>query len=286
MRKLTIKVIASALALAAPLSVRAATISTFHFDTQWSQNPDPALQIYPAYSRDYRLDSVSFNGTTFSNFQFVSSAHIYRNDYDDTTGADATGFVRQPYYIINTGRGANTATDPWVTEGPISGANGASEADLIANYANLNLNDINYNRERGEYGIFSITFDHPTDHFFIFERGRDSDIHLDALDALGNVVGHWDFLRADGYQATGISIATNTGFPGWPTNNPQSVGSVGLKIDNGTATTLKFTIHAIPDFGPDLKVFGGAPVSEPGSLMLMASGLAGYFGFARRRQSR
>jgi len=43
---------------------------------------------------------VSYGGNTFSDFQFVSSARILRNDFDDKTGADATGFVRQPYYII------------------------------------------------------------------------------------------------------------------------------------------------------------------------------------------
>ncbi|MER2626688.1 MAG: hypothetical protein ABTS22_22505 [Accumulibacter sp.] len=45
----------------------------------------------------------------------------------------------------------------------------------------------------------------------------DSDIHLDALDDAGSVVGHWDFLRSDGYRYTGVNIVTDTGFPGWPT---------------------------------------------------------------------
>ena len=97
------------------------------------------------------------------------------------------------------------------------GAGGATEADLVAAYANRNLNSINYNRERGDYGIFTISFPQPTDTFFIFERGMDSDIHLDALDDAGSVVGHWDFLRSDGYRYSGVNIVTDTGFPGWPT---------------------------------------------------------------------
>ena len=241
---------------------------------------------HPGYSRDYRLDSVSYGGNTFSGFQLVSSARILRNDFDDKTGADATGFVRQPYYIINTGRGANTALDPWVNEGLLSGAGGATEADLVAAYANHNLNSINYNRERGDYGIFTISFPQPTDTFFIFERGMDSDIHLDALDDAGSVVGHWDFLRSDGYRYSGVNIVTDTGFPGWPTTGAQRVGSVGLKIADGTATTLKFTIHAIPDFGPDLKVFAGAAIAQvpaPGTLLLLGSSLAILLGFSKRR---
>ena len=112
-----------------------------------------------------------------------------------------------------------------MNEGPISGAAGATDADLVATYANLNLNSINYNR-------------------------------------------------------TGVAIVTNTGFPGWPTTGSQAVGSVGLQIIGGSATTLKFTINAIPDFGPDLKVFGGAAIPEPSSsrllgLELLSLGLAG-----------
>ena len=149
-----------------------------------------------------------------------------------------------------------------MNEGPISGASGATDADLVSTYANLNLNSINYNRERDTFGIFTITFPHPTDRFFIFERGKDADLHLDALDAGGNTVGHWDFLRSEGYQDTGVAIVTDTGFPGWPMTGSQSVGSVGLQIIGGAATTLKFTINAKPDNGPDLKIFGGAADSR------------------------
>lgn len=281
------RVIGLAFGLAALTNASAATLSTFHFDTQWTQNPALA-GLYPAYSLDYRLESVSHDSKTVSNFQFVNSAAIVRNDYDDTTGADASGFVRQPYYVINTGRGANTAIDPWVNEGPTSGAGGATAADLVATYANLNLNSLNYNRERGDYGIFTISFAQPTDTFYIFERGRDSDIHLDALDASGNTVGHWDFLRTDGYGDTGVTVVTETGFPGWPTTGAQSVGSVGIKVVDGVATTLKFTIHAVPDFGPDLKVFGGAPVvavPEPASVLTLGAGGLALLGW-RRRQGR
>ena len=37
---------------------------------------------------------------------------------------------------------------------------------------------------------------------------------------------------------------------------------------------LKFTINAIPDNGPDLKIFGGAAVPEPSSALLADLGLA------------
>ena len=93
-------------------SAPAATLSTFSFQTNWSQNPSPDVAAYPTYRRDYRLDSVAYDGKTFSDFQFVSAAHIIQNDFDDTTGTDATGFVRQPYYIVNTGRAPTRSSIP------------------------------------------------------------------------------------------------------------------------------------------------------------------------------
>ncbi len=142
----------------------------------------------------------------------------------------------------------------------------------MATFANLNLNSVNYNRERKDYGIFTISFPSPTDTFFIFERGMDSDIHLEALND-GKVVATWDFTwpMADGrhpwpdsYYA-GFDIVTYTGFPGWSTdpNGAHKVGAIGIRLDGEAADTLRFTINAIPDFGPDLKVFGGAPIPEP-----------------------
>lgn len=251
-----------------------ATITEFQFKTQWSRNPDPALQKYDVSTRDVRLDSVTFDGKTFSAFQFVSEANVLRNDVDNVSNADPkTGVVREPFTIINTGRGQYTDVDPWVNEGPISGPKGATNADLVATYANLNLNSINYNRERKDFGIFTISFPKATDTFFIFERGMDSDIHLEAL-YQGKVVAKWDFTWPmvdgrhpwpDSYYA-GFDILTYTGFPGWSTDpkGAQKVGAVGIRLTGGVADTLKFTINAIPDFGPDLKVFGGAPVPEPG----------------------
>ena len=251
----------------------AATVTEFQFTTNWSRNPDPAVQKYPIATRDVRLDSVTFDRTTFSDFQLVSDASIIRNDVDSVSNADpTTGFVREPFTIVNTGRGQYTDLDPWVSEGPISGPNGATNADLVATYASLNLNSINYNRERRDYGIFTISFPEPTDTFFIFERGMDSDIHVEAMNG-GTVVATWDFTWPlvngrhpwpDAHYA-GFDIVTYTGFPGWSTdpNGAQKVGAIGIRLQGGAADTLRFTINSIPDFGPDLKVFGGAPVPEP-----------------------
>ena len=71
------------------------------------------MQGYHVATRDVRLDSVTFGGETFSDFQLVSDANVIRNDVDDVSNADpSTGFVREPYTIINTGRGQYTDSGP------------------------------------------------------------------------------------------------------------------------------------------------------------------------------
>jgi hypothetical protein len=160
-----------------------------------------------------------------------------------------------------------------VNEGPLSGADGATNTDLVATFASRNLNSINCNRKRKDFEIFTISFPEPTDTFFIIERGRDSDIHLEALHD-ENVVAIWDFAwpLVDGRRPwpdtcyAGLDIVTYARFPGWSADpiRAQRVGAIGIRLAGGVADTLRFTVNAIPDFGPDFKVFGGAPVLDPG----------------------
>ena len=258
----------------------------FYFTTNLSYNPelDPTTSFNPALTidqlkpfSDIRLDSVNFNGKTTHGFMFVTGANIISNPFDPNTGAidPNTGKPREPWYVINTGRGHNTTFDPYITQGPTSGSNGATNSDLVAAYGNRNLTSINYNRERaaGELAIFEISFPYPTDTFYIWERGMDSDIHLDILDDSGNVIAHTDICRGDvslgtgEYQFANYSIYTDTGF-NWAIGSPQRCGTIGLHVNGELSKTLRFTISHPEDFGPDLKVLA-APISPASATVLL-----------------
>ena len=268
------------------MGVMAAEFSTFSFETNFSYNPnlDPETSFNTTLTveqlkpfSDIRLDSVTFGGKTMHGFLFVTGANIILNQFDNLTGTDASGFVRKPWWVINTGRGHNTPYDPYVNEGPTSGENGATNADLVAAYGNRNLNSINYNRERGPIpsdSVFEISFPYDTDTFFIWERGMDSDMRIQAIDGSGNPIADAYILRPSKdtndpklIQYAGYGIYTDTGF-NWALGNPQRCGSVGLRLNGATAKTLRFTVNHNADFGPDLKVVA-APLPGPSTMILL-----------------
>jgi hypothetical protein len=254
---------------------------TFSFTTKVSYNPDiqeliDKGQVFKAgYNAttikpfsDVRLENVTFGGKTFTGMLYVSGANIIQNNFDDKTGADATGFVRKPWWVINTGRGHNTTFDPYVTQGPTSGENGATNADMVAAYANRNMTSINYNRERGSLDIpavFEISFPYASDTFFVWERGTDSHIRVEFMDESGVPVANARVCMQQ-LDPTGFSIQTDTGF-NWSIGNAQAVGSKGLKTAV-PVKTLRFSIFYDEDFGPDLKVMA-LPQTPQAAMVLL-----------------
>jgi len=252
----------------------------FLFTTNFSYNPDIDLTnvFNPTYAdiekikpfSDIRMDSVTYVGKTRHGMMFVTGANIINNNFDDKTGADSTGFVRKPWWVINTGRGHNTTFDPYVTQGPTSGENGATNADMVAAYANRNLTSINYNRERGSVDIpavFEISFPYATDTFFFWERGTDSHIHAEFLDENGIPVANSDICWQE-LQPAGYSIYTDTGF-NWPIGaNPQKCGSIGVKLDGVSVKTLRILIYHPEDFGADLKIMAAPKGSTSAAVLL------------------
>jgi hypothetical protein len=255
-------------------------VQTFPFATQVSYNPDiqdllNKGQVFaPGYTAttikpfsDIRLENVTFGGKTITGMQYVSGANIIQNNFDDKTGADATGYVRKPWWVINTGRGHNTAFDPYVTQSTTSGENGATPGDMVAAYANRNMTNINYNRERGSLeipAVFEISFPYSSDTFFVWERGWDSHVRIEFMDESGLPVAI-AIVCWQQFDDAGYNIQTDTGF-NWPIGNAQRVASKGFKTDV-PVKTLRFTIHHNEDFGPDLKVM--ALPQTPQSAMVL-----------------
>ena len=101
------------IAISIPSAQAAASFVPFWFKTNVTASPDttgnPNLHNDP--TRDIRLDSVTYNGRTYNNFEVVNGANLLQID-TYTTGAETFG-------ILNSGRGPNTVIDPPGHPGPI-----------------------------------------------------------------------------------------------------------------------------------------------------------------------
>jgi hypothetical protein len=266
------------LSIVAPVQASAASFSSFSFTTNRTASPATGPNVVNDPTRDIRLDSViAADGTIYSAFELVSGAKILQNDtYTLPNG--------QTYGILNSGRGGNTPFDPLVEEGPSKSVDSA--ADLVGSLGNLNLNSLVVTRENASTASFEVVFNHPIDKIFFWERGGsagsatygDSDLLVEALDDLGDVIASYKILRQN-YTPANYNISTVVS----PilNNGPFNIGSIGLSLSGATTRTLRLTstdnnrgpIGGTPpyygDNGPDFKL-----VATPGPLPFFGSATA------------
>ena len=276
-------------AISIPSAQAAASFVPFWFKTNVTATPDttgnPNLLNDP--TRDIRLDSVTYNGTTYSNFEVVNGANLLQND-TYTTGAETYG-------ILNSGRGPNTIIDPLVTQGPSKPLTSAD--DIVGSLGNLNLNSLIVTRESAPKASFEVSFANPINTIYFWERGGtagsttygDSDILVEALDDVNNVIASYQILRQN-YTPAGYNISTrvdrpNPSDPPLLNNGPFNIGSIGLSLQGASTRALRLTssdnnkgpIGGTPpysgDNGPDFKLIG-ANQNVPGPLPLLGIGAA------------
>lgn len=221
---------------------------------------------------DILLESIEQNGQTITEFSFVNNTDILFNTprTSDPNSGEAS-----------TDRGDN-ATNPLAI-----GANeDPNAAEITAYLGNNNLNNIVDGEGRGQFEI-NLFFDSliqednsGLDSLFFWERGKNSDLGVRAIDSAGNVIGNEiKLLRKDLFDA-GYSIDTTE------IGGAQKVGSWGLSLDDlGVESLSGIQIFADKKFsGPDFKLAARKTVSvpEPGSIV----GLGAIAGMAlwRRRQ--
>jgi hypothetical protein len=303
MKPLTIPAALAGLALTSitVASAQAATFVPFSYKTNVIATPDgtgnPNLLNDP--TRDILLDSVTYNGQNYSNFEVVSGANLLQND----TYTTATGEI---FGILNSGRGPNTPIDPLVTQGPSKPL--TSAADIVASLGNLNLNSLVVTRESAPKASFEVSFSHPINTIYFWERGGnagsstygDSDILVEALDAVDNVIASYQILRQN-YTPAGYNISTlverpNPLDPPLLNNGPFNIGSIGLSLQGATTSTLRLTssdnnkgpIGGTPpysgDNGPDFKLIG-AQQPVPGPMPLFGLGAAYHWSRKIRRRA-
>jgi len=251
--KLT-QVLAGAGLLSIGLTLSSAPVQAFSFQTNLAPGSnDPKGDIW--------LKSVTVGGTEVSNFSLVNNAKIIYND---------------AYKGGNTGAASSDRGDN------ASGVKkeDATNASIVQSLGNLNLNNIIDGEDSGSFKI-NVSFEKAVSSLFFWERGMNSKLGVQALDAAGNLVGKYLILDSSKFNYAGYSIDT-TEIVG-----AQRVGSLGVNLaDLGLSNAISsIQLTSTSKFnGPDFKVVGGtAAVPEPTTMAGVALASAG-FAAARRRQ--
>lgn len=238
--------VGSVVALTA-LPAEAASFSSFNFTTH-KTGSDP--------SRDILLQSVTVNGSTISDFILVNGVS---NLVNMTHTGGNTG-------AASADRGDRTTTGVNV-ENPTTG-------NIVTNLGNLNLNNIVDTEDNGAFSM-DLRLSRGANRFFVWERGMNSRLLVQALDKQGNVIAQSRLNSANSAYA-GYSINTTE------IGGAQRVGSMGLAL-NG-ATTNRFRLISQTSFnGPDFKV-AGATVPEPATLLGLSI-IGGAIATARGRKA-
>jgi hypothetical protein len=266
MRPISIFAAVIALGGAAATVPAAVIITPFLFTSNISTDvPNTAL------GGDVLLDSVSTDGITIPNSQLqtVNGATIVLDNGVDTTNGGGN---------LASGRGIGAASDPLAPEGPATVT--PTSADLEASQANFNLTSITVTRENVGVAVTDYTFAQPTNTFFYWERGIDSDADIFALNSSQQVIGALKIYRS-AETPTGIFISTENG--AFNITN-QQLGSIGFQTSQPISELEIASVQYVPvgaaesadhgDDGPDYKILATAgsisAVPEPAS----AAGLA------------
>ncbi|MBD2566883.1 exosortase-dependent surface protein XDP2 [Anabaena lutea] len=247
-------VISSVVAMAA--SAQAASFTT-NFTPN---NPDPKADIW--------LQSVTQNGKTVSNFSLVKSADIIYNA-PKVIGIQNSG-------AASTDKGDNASGPSATNEDPTG-------AEIAAFLGNKNLNNIIDTEDNGTFDI-NVFFDSlikednsGLDSLYFWERGMNSSLEIQALDAAGNLIGNSLKLSASQQNSAGFSIDTKEIY------GSQQVGSWGVTLAQLGVTELKgLKLTADASFnGPDFKVVARKTTPEPNAMIGL--GAVAALSFLRRQ---
>ncbi|AKG24221.1 exosortase-dependent surface protein XDP2 [Calothrix sp. 336/3] len=225
---------------------------------------------------DIILKSVTQNGKTTSDFSFVNKANILENtpikldpkkvETADPEEAKIKGIVNNNSGDASTDKG-DKASSPMA----VSGLKDPTNTEIAAFMGNKNLNNIIDSEGTGSFRI-NMFFDSlitadslGIDNILVWERGMNSDLGIQAIDASGKVIGNFLKLLRTQQASAGYSIDT------MEINNTQKVGSWGVSLkDLGVASLAGVQVFANSSYGgPDFKVMArkSQNVPEPGALL-------------------
>jgi hypothetical protein len=215
---------------------------------------------------DIWLNSVLFeDGQLVKDFVFVNDAKIVSNDLW-TKGNEGAASA-------DIGHDATTGIKK----------EKVGEAEIITNLANNNLNNIIDTEDKGNFAI-NLSFSEAIDNILLWERGMNSKIGIQALNATGDLIGNFLELSSKNWNYAGFDISTKE-----INNSTQKVGSIAVTLADlgltGPISSIRVTSLGSAYNGPDWKVVGTkASVPEPGAVVgLVTLGLLGAVA-KRKRQ--
>jgi hypothetical protein len=243
------------LIVSSALALSNAPAQAFSFTTNFSGNNPKG---------DILLNSVQLkDGTVINNFALVNRANIIYNDLwtGGNTGAASADMGDQATIGIKLERVDNNG--------------------VVAALGNLNLNSIIDTEDSGR-SIIDVFFSSAVDNLFFWERGMNSKLDIQALDASGRLIGNLLTSHSGKWQYAGYGIDTKE------ISGTQRVGSLGISLaDLGVADPIfgvRVSSQRIYN-GPDWKVVGSATsVPEPATLAGLGL-VAGAIATSRRRKA-
>lgn len=228
----------TALALfASPAGAAGISFAPFSFSTSFTGTPPRGNIMLNSVTTTDSLTAAL--GSTYSSFSLVSRANIIHNDL--WTGG-------------NTGAASSDMGDE-ASIGTVLEA--ATNESIVTSLGNLNLNSIIDTEDRGSF-IIDLFFDQATDRFFFWERGMNSKMLVQALDAAGNLLAEY-LLDSSTSNPAGFQIDTVE------IGGPQQVGAQGLWLNGASTNRLRVIANGAAFNGPDFKVVAAA-VPEPATI--------------------
>lgn len=253
-------VVSSAIALSAPANA-------FSFQTNYTES----LSGADASKGDIFLDSVLLtDGTTITDFTLVNSANILSNDI--YTGGNSGAASADIGDLATTGLRQEDLSN----EG----------AKTVMN--NLNLNNIIDTEDAGHF-VLDLQFEQAVDNIFLWERGKNSRLDVQALDASGNAIGNLlNLSNSKNWDDAGFDINTEE------IGGAQNVGSIGISlmdlgVTTGSISALRVSSDGKAYTGPDFKVLGSVAnidaedVPEPSALIGLGAVVAGMVASRRKK---
>ncbi|NEQ51312.1 MAG: PEP-CTERM sorting domain-containing protein [Leptolyngbya sp. SIO3F4] len=233
------------------------------------QAPATAFDFKTNYSSDFSgnarwthniwLDSVEFTDNKTGEFKSISDFTLVKH-VDNVTNDLWTG-GNSGAASVDLGDSATLK----LGNGTVltKGVEAPTGQELSAVLSNKNLNNIVDTEDSGNFAM-DLYFEQAVDNLFVWERGKNSKMDLQAIDADGNAIGNLLALSSSSqWQDAGFNINTQE------IGGAQKVGSLGVSMSdlgvNAPIAGVRVFSRGKTYRGPDWKILGSIAEEQPES---------------------